>query len=95
MYSSNDTYPLAGFIEGNGQTNNYLDNDSQVMESLAAWNLMPNTLFADMKANNCIYYWGILHFPTHNPPICEDLKKQAFGLVSGLNIYDLYRTVYS
>lgn len=75
MHGWNDTYNLAGFIVGNGQTNNYLDNDSQVMETLAAWNLIPTTLFAEMQANKCIYYWGILHFPTHNPPICADLRR--------------------
>jgi len=95
MQGWNNTYNLAGFIVGNGQTNNYLDTDSQLMESLASWNMIPQSLYDKIQANKCIYYWDEVHFPNNNPPICKDLYNQAFDLIDDLNIYDLYRTQYS
>lgn len=41
----NDTYNLKGFVIGNGVTDMYIDSDSQMIESLWAWSMIPWSLW--------------------------------------------------
>ena len=94
MNQWNDTYNLAGFIIGNGVTDNYIDTDSNLFETLYNWNMIPTSLWDQIQQNKCIFYWDELHFPDNNVPICKDLYSQTNDLIQDLNIYDLYRTQY-
>jgi hypothetical protein len=40
-----DTYNLKGFVIGNGVTDMYIDSDSQMIESLWAWSMIPWSLW--------------------------------------------------
>ena len=94
MNQWNDTYNLKGFIIGNGVTDMYLDSDSQMIESLANWNMIPSSLWDQIVANKCVFNWDKLDVKVNNAPACADLYNQAMGLIEDLNIYDLYRTQY-
>lgn len=89
-----DTYNLKGFIIGNGVTDMYLDSDSQMIESLANWNMIPSSLWDQIVAYKCIFYWDKLDVKANNAPQCADLYNQAMDLIQDLNIYDLFRTQY-
>jgi len=45
MYKQfNNTINLKGFIVGNGVTDNYIDTDNQLIESITAWSMIPRKL---------------------------------------------------
>lgn len=92
MNKLNDTYNLKGFIVGNGVTDNYIDTDNQMIESIAAWSMIPLKLQKQIVDNGCIFYWDSIDLHAINPPICQTLYDNATGLIADFNIYDLYRT---
>ena len=49
MNQWNDTYNLAGFIIGNGVTDNYIDTDSNLFETLYNWNMIPTSLWDQIQ----------------------------------------------
>jgi hypothetical protein len=92
MNNWNDTYNLKGFVIGNGVTDMYIDSDSQMIESLAYWNMIPTKLWEQIQASKCVFEWDKLDVPVNNAPECQGYYDQATGLIKDLNIYDLYRT---
>lgn len=94
MNQWNDTYNLKGFIIGNGVTDMYIDSDNQLIESLAMWSMIPQSLYNQIKAYSCVFYWDKLDVVVKNAPQCADLYNQTMTLIEDLNIYDLYRTQY-
>lgn len=81
MNNWNDTYNLKGFIIGNGVTDMYIDSDSQMIESLANWNMIPSALWNQIQQAGCIFYWDKLDVKANNPPQCQGLYDQAMDLI--------------
>ena len=79
---------------GNGVTDNYIDTDNQLIESITAWSMIPKKIMDQINANNCIFYWDAIDLQDNNPPICDDLHNQSLTFIQDFNIYDLYRTQY-
>ncbi|TNV78909.1 hypothetical protein FGO68_gene989 [Halteria grandinella] len=95
MNNWNDTYNLKGFIVGNGMTDMYIDTDNVLLESVANWNLIPVSLWKQMDALECTYFWGKVSELQHNAEGCDELYKKGMGLIKDLDIYDLFRTQYN
>jgi len=66
-----------------------------MIESIAAWSMIPLRLQKQIVDNGCIYYWDAIDLHINNPPICDTLYKNATSLIADFNIYDLYRTQYA
>ena len=64
---------MKGFIVGNGVTDNYIDTDNQLIESITAWSMIPKKIMDQINANNCIFYWDAIDLQDNNSPICDDL----------------------
>ena len=82
MYKKfNNTYNLKGFIVGNGVTDNYIDTDNQLIESITAWSMIPRSIMDQINANGCIFYWGAIDLHDNNPPICDSLHNQSLAFI--------------
>ncbi len=66
-----------------------------MIESIAAWSMIPLKLQKQIVDNGCIFYWDAIDLHANNLPICQTLYDNATGLISDFNIYDLYRTQYA
>lgn len=88
-------YKLEGFIVGNGITDMYIDSDNPLIESIAYWSMIPMKLWNQIKQLGCIFYWDKMDVEANNPPECAGLYNQSMSLIADLDIYDLFRTVYS
>ena len=88
-------YKLEGFIVGNGITDMYIDSDNPLIESIAYWSMIPMKLWNQIKKFGCIFYWDKMDVEAKNPPECAGLYNQSMSLIADLDIYDLFRTVYS
>ena len=95
MNNWNDTYPLVGFVIGNGYTDPMVDSNVLYPETLFNLNLISWDLMNNIKQNQCVWYWDKLDIAPHkNAPECDDLWRQLNSMLEDVNIYDLYRTNY-
>ena len=73
-------------------TDMYIDTDNPLIESLANWSMIPNSLWERIQELKCLFLWKKIDIVTPNDPECAELFKQSMSLIEDLNIYDLFRT---
>lgn len=79
---------------GNGCTDWNVDTNPALPETLFNFNIIPKRLLDAMNDNDCKFY-GDPTFPhERNSATCIKTWAQIEGLMSKLNIYDLYRHNY-
>lgn len=91
-----DTYPLAGFIIGNGYTDPYSDSNVLFPQTLFNMNMISWQLFTQIQTAGCVWYWDKLDISPHkNGPECDGYWQTLNSMLAFVNIYDLYRTNYA
>ncbi len=95
MLGKSTVFNLKGFIIGNGMTDMYIDSDNPLLESLANWGMIPFPTWKRAKELRCLFLWEKVPIEPNNDPECADLYNYSMDLIKDLDIYDLYRTVYT
>lgn len=84
---------LKGILVGNGVTDFNIDVEPAMPRTYTGFHLIPESMAANWEANNCfISFRGAIPFKNH--PICDIIYVKMESLVSGLNVYDMFRHVY-
>jgi len=85
---------LGGMMVGNGCTDWDVDTNPVLPETLFNFNIIPKRLLDAMNENNCKFYGDPTYPHDRVTPICLKTWVEIEGLMSKLNIYDLYRHTY-